>query len=84
LRGAILLLDVVPRESYKGEQGRYYAMDSRRSWLRRMISAAVLFVLGYWIDKGLEEVLPDQLPPITGTANITLGELTAEGRGIVV
>jgi hypothetical protein len=52
-------------------------MDSRRSWLQRVISATVLFVLGYWIDKGLEEVLPDQLPPITGTLNQTLEPLTA-------
>ena len=51
--------------------------QSRRSWLRRMISAAVLCVLGYWIDKGLEEVLPDQLPPITGTLNKTLEPVTA-------
>jgi len=52
--------------------------QSRRSWLCRVISAAIGCVLGYWIDRGLEEVLPDQLPPITGTLNnTTLDPLTA-------
>jgi hypothetical protein len=52
-------------------------METRRSWLRRLIHAAILVVVGYGIEKGLEEVLPDELPTIHGTGNVTLGPLTA-------
>lgn len=58
-------------------------MESRRSWVRRVIHAAILVVVGYGIEKGLEEVLPDELPTIHGTGNETLGPLTSVATGVV-